>query len=66
MDYLTDEDAFYLAADKGSHKLYWYWRKRPQTSSDMEFKSDVALMKITARWVTSYSDFRGLAGSAGA
>lgn len=66
MDYLTDDDAFYLSADKGSHKIYWYWRMQPQVSSDMEFKSDVALMKIKARWALNYSDFRGLAGSAGA
>lgn len=66
MDYLTDPDAFFLAAGKGSHKLYWFWRKQPETSSDMEFKSDVALMKIKARWALGFSDFRGIAGTAGA
>ena len=66
IDYLTDDDAWFLSADKGSHKIYWYWRKQPQTSSDMEFKSDVALMKIKARWDVGYSDFRGIAGTTGA
>jgi hypothetical protein len=66
MDYLTDDDAWFLFAGKGSHKLYWYWRKQPQTSSDMEFKSDVALMKIKARWANGFSDFRGIAGTTGA
>lgn len=66
MDYLTDDDAWFLAAGKGSHKLYWFWRKQPQTSSDMEFKSDVALMKIKARWALGFSDFRGIAGTTGA
>jgi hypothetical protein len=66
MDYLTDDDAFYLTADKGSHKIYWYWRMQPQVSSDMEFKADVALMKIKARWALNYSDFRGVAGTSGA
>lgn len=66
MDYLTDEDSWFLTAGKGSHKLYWYQRKAAQTSSDMEFKSDVALMKIKARWAVGYSDFRGIAGSSGA
>jgi hypothetical protein len=66
LDYLTDVDAWFLAADKGSHKLFWYWRKRPQTSSDLEFKSDVALMKIKARWDVGFSDFRGIAGTTGA
>lgn len=66
MDYLTDEDAWFLAAGKGAHKLYWFWRKQPVTSSDMEFKSDVALMKIKARWALGFSDYRGLCGTTGA
>lgn len=66
MDYLTDEDAWFIAAGKGSHKLFWFWRKQPQTSSDHEFKSDVALMKIMARWAVGFSDFRGIAGTTGA
>ena len=66
MDYLTDADAFFLASDKSGHKVKWYWRKQPETSSDMEFKSDVALMKIKARWALGYSDFRGIAGTPGA
>lgn len=66
MDYLTDDDAWFLTANQGSHKLFWFWRKEPETSHDLEFKSDTALMKIKARWVNGYSDFRGLAGSPGA
>lgn len=65
MDYLTDDDAWFLAAGKGSHKVYWFWRKQPETSSDKEFKSDVALMKIKARWALGFSDFRGIAGTSG-
>lgn len=66
MDYLTDDDAWFVAAGKGSHKLFWFWRKQPVTSSDTEFKSDVALMKIKARWVTGFSDWRGIVGTSGA
>lgn len=66
MDYLTDDDAWFVAADKGGHKLFWHDRKSPETSSDIEFKSDVALMKITARWALGFSDFRGIAGTSGA
>jgi phage major head subunit gpT-like protein len=65
LDYLTDADAWFLVAGKGSHKLFWYWRKQPQTSSDTEFKSDVALMKIKARWAVGFSDFRGICGTSG-
>lgn len=66
IDYITDVDASFLVADKGSHKLFWFWRKQPETSSDMEFKSDVALMKIKARWAVGFSDFRGIVGTPGA
>ncbi len=66
MDYLTDPDAWFLTADKGSHKLYWFWRKQPATSSDYEFKTETALMKISARWVNGFSDFRGVVGTPGA
>lgn len=65
LDYLTDSDAFFLIGDKADHNLWWYWRKRPQVSSDMEFKSDIALLKIKARWAVGYSDWKGVAGSPG-
>jgi hypothetical protein len=64
-DYLTADDAFFVAGDKLDHKLCWYWRKKPELASDFEFKSDVALMKMTARWVAGYSDWRGIVASAG-
>lgn len=66
MDYLTDADAWFLVAGKGSHKIFWFWRKQPETSSDKEFKSDVALMKIKARWAVGFSDWRGVCGTSGA
>lgn len=65
MDYLTDADAFFLAADKANHNLWWYWRKRPETSSDAEFKSDIGLLKIKSRFAVGFSDWRGIAGTPG-
>lgn len=64
-DYLTSTDAFFLAGDKLDHKLCYYWRRRPQLESDFEFKTEVALLKMTGRWVAGYSDFRGIVASAG-
>lgn len=64
-DYLTDGDATFLVADKLDHYLCWYWRKRPVLASDYEFKSEVALMKMSGRWAVGYSDFRGVTGCAG-
>lgn len=66
MDYLTDADAYFLMADKGSHDLWWYWRKRPEVSTDAEFKSDIALAKIKARWAVGFADWRGIVGTPGA
>lgn len=66
IDYLTDDDAYFLMSDKSGHKCYWYWRKQPETSSSMDFKSDTALFKITARWANGFSDWRGVAGTPGA
>jgi hypothetical protein len=64
-DFLTDADAFFLLGDKMDHELNWYWRKRPMIGTDMEFKSEVALTKMTARMVCGYSDWRGTVGCAG-
>lgn len=64
-DYLVDEDAFFLAANKGSHEIHWIWREQPNTDADFEFKTDVALYKIRARWDVGFSDFRGIVGSPG-
>jgi hypothetical protein len=64
-DYLTSSDAYFVAGDKIDHNLCFYWRKRPVLSSDTEFKSEVALTKMTMRLVCGYSDWRGIVASAG-
>jgi hypothetical protein len=64
--YFTDADAFFLAGEKANHKLTFYWRKRPDLSSDYDFRSEVALQKISARFAVGYSDWRGLVGTEGA
>jgi hypothetical protein len=64
-DYLTDEDSFFLVADKMDHELHWFWDKQPEIKTQLEFKSDVALTRILTRFVSGYSDWRGVAGSPG-
>jgi phage major head subunit gpT-like protein len=66
LDHLTDEDAWFLAADKDEHELNFFWRKQPSVSSKVEFKSEVAMMKISGRFSVGYSDWRGVAGTSGA
>lgn len=65
-EYLTDADAFFLIADKPDHDLYWFWSKQPEIRSEIDFKTDVALTRVLARWAVGYSDWRGVAGSPGA
>lgn len=64
-DYLTSDDAYFVAGEKDDHNLCFLWRKRPELESDYEFKSEVALTKMSGRWVAGYSDWRGIVASAG-
>lgn len=65
-EYLTDSDAFFLMADKEDHEIYQFFSKRPEIKQSMDFKTDVALTRILARWDVGYSDWRGICGSPGA
>lgn len=65
-EYLTDSDAFFLVSEQGEHDLYWFWDKQPEVKTHMEFKTDVALTRMLARWTVGYSDWRGVSGSRGA
>lgn len=64
-DYLTDEDAWFLSADKLDHMLCFYWRKRPELSTDFDWKTEVALTKLVGRFAVGYSDWRGVVGTYG-
>lgn len=66
MDYLTDDDAFFVACNKKKHKLYWYWRKQPTLRSFDEEKNEVGIMKISARFIADYANWYGIAGTPGA
>lgn len=63
-NYLTDTDAFFLIGQ--DHEMHWFWDKMPEVKTQMEFKSDIALTRILTRFVCGYSDWRGVAASAGA
>lgn len=65
-DYLTDGDAWFLSADKLDHMLCFYWRKRPELSTDFDWKTEVALTKLVGRFAVGYSDWRGICGTEGA
>lgn len=65
-DYFTDTDAHFLAADKKDHYIKWLWRKRPEVKSWMEDRQEVAIMKISTRYISDYHDWRGVVGTPGA
>lgn len=65
-DYLTDADAHFLAGDKKDHMLCFWWRKQPSIATEYDFKTEVALTKLTGRFDVGYSDFRGIVGTEGA
>ena len=65
-EYLTDSDAFFMLSDKMDHELHMFWAKRPEIRQEIDFKTDVALTRILARWDVGYSDWRGVCGTTGA
>lgn len=65
-EYLTDSDGWFLMADKADHEIYQFWSKRPEIKQEIDFKTDVALTRILARWDVGYSDWRGISGTTGA
>lgn len=64
--YLTDPDSWYLTAEKGQHKMNFFWRRTPTDISGDDERAQLAWFGITARWATGATDWRGVDGSAGA
>ena len=63
--YLTDQDAWWLTADKSQHKMNFFWRRTPQDVSGDDLRAGLAWFGITARWSTGATDWRGVDGSEG-
>jgi hypothetical protein len=64
--YLTDSDAWFLLAEPSDHNVRSYWREKPNTMHDWDFERSGMKVKIRARWVRGWSDYRGVYGSTGA
>jgi len=62
-DFLTDDDSWFI---KGTiHMVKFFWRRKPDFSMTVDFDTDDAKAKATARWSNSHSDWRGWYGSSG-
>lgn len=59
-DFLTDTDACYLQAEKDSHQMMFYWRKRPSVATKEDFKTEALLTRLNGRFAVGYSDWRGI------
>jgi len=64
LDYLTDDDAWFLQA--ASHELNFFWRVRPEFAQEKNFDTMVAKYRGYCRFSVGYSDWRGMVGSTGA
>jgi len=64
--YLTDDDAWFLLADKDDHELNFFWRRKLDSSHDGDFDTEDLKFKATMRFSVKWSDWRGAYGSPGA
>jgi len=64
--YLTDEDDWFNIARKGTHRLNFFWRRKPDMRSGTDERAGIAWFGITGRWVAGATDWRGFDGSTGA
>jgi len=62
--YLDDAKAWFLLGDR--HFINFFWRQRPIFDSAMDFDTGDAKFKITYRFSTGHSDWRGVFGVQGA
>lgn len=58
-------DTAYFVMDSKTHKINWFWRRKSQLDSKVDFDTGNAEYKITARWSNGYADWRGIYASKG-
>lgn len=57
-DYLTDDDTWFLLADK--HDLNFFQRKPMEISDDVDFDGDAFKIQCRERFVAGFNDWRGV------
>ena len=65
VEYLNDSSAtaWFLIADK--HDLNWFWRFRPQTGMEVEFKTETILRKVRQAYAFGFGKWEGCYGTDG-
>jgi len=59
----TSATAWFMFADK--HDLNWFWRFRPQTGMEVEFKTETILRKVRQAYAFGFGEWRGTYGTDG-
>jgi hypothetical protein len=66
VNYLTDEDSWFLFAEKGKHDVNVWIRREIDIEFDSDFDTGDLKMKGIFRFATGHGDWRGTFGSQGA
>lgn len=61
--YFTDGTDWFLIADKANHRLRLYWREKPNTSTERDFRTQGVSTAINMALSVGYADWIGLVGS---
>ena len=59
----TSATAWFMFAEK--HDLNWFWRFRPQTGMEVEFKTETILRKVRQAYAFGFGEWRGTYGTDG-
>ena len=59
----SSSTAWFLIADK--HDLNWFWRFRPQTGMEVEFKTETILRKVRQAYAFGFGKWEGTYGTDG-
>lgn len=65
-NYLTDPDAWFLAAAKDDHAMNFFMRAPPTEASDVDFDTKDLKFSLVQRFSVGFSDWRGVFGTPGA
>lgn len=61
--YLTDPNDWFMFAAPNNTKLRFFWREKPQTDMETDFRTKGVLHSITAAFSCGWVDFSGCLGS---
>ena len=64
--YLTDPDAWFLIDSPDRMNIRSYWREKQNLLHDWDFDKSAMKVKIRARWIRGWSDYKGVLGTPGA